>query len=453
MAAPPAQPPHHRKLTLKIAKLLSKEDVDEMLYLSEDFLLENERVGITNGIELMRSLERHKRLGPGNASYLLSCLKEIGREDLASILSQSLLMESPLQVDPPSFSLPNQMLQLKLSSVHSKQSKFAQQMKYMSTLTRNRRHWETEWEGLFQGLLHCMDDVHPLPHIDDVHGILSDTLEYIFGIVHAQTSALVHFQTAGSHRIATKHLQEANRIYKKLYSTFQGIHWDKRREGGVMTQASIASETCSFLADFLSELLGKQVVTSETEKLSETLNAIESLVYIAGHSMNILQWLFAVVHMTVAYSLDLSPYQTRLRSTVALLLRKGITHHNHLLQHLLRGTNIFKTATSHGLLSEVPEESLDASASMIQNCPVFVTLYVNLTVLLSFSEATPADWEQIKTNFREEEKMFARMYSHEVRVVFQELCSEVDSFLDETLDLALKQAPGLQEIVKAMLHY
>ncbi len=453
MAASPVHPPHHRKQTLKIAKLLSKEDVDEMLYLSEDFIPEDERAKITNGVELMRSLERHKRLGPGNTSYLFSCLKEIGREDLASVLSQNQLMTSSLQPVSYTLGMPYQLLQVKLSVVHSKQSKFAQQMRHMNTLTRSKLHWEEEWSGLFQGLMHCMDDVHPLPPPDDVHMVLSDTLDYIFGIVHAQTSALVHFQTAGNHIVATRYLQEANRIYKKLYSTFQSIQWTKRKEGGVMTQASVASETCSFVTDFLSELLGKQAVVNEAEKLSDTLNTIESLAFVAGHGLNVLQWLFTIVHMALTYSLDLSPYQAQLRSTAALLLRKGITHHNHLLQHLLGGTKIFETVKRNGLLNEVPEENLDASASMIQNCPVFVTLYVNLTVLLHFSEATSSDWSQIKTNFREKEKKFAKMYSHEVRIVFQELCSEVDSFLEDTVDTALKQAPGLQEIIKGMLHY
>ena len=36
----------------------------------------------------MRSLERHNRVAPGKYSYLLACLKEIGRIDLVKSLTE-----------------------------------------------------------------------------------------------------------------------------------------------------------------------------------------------------------------------------------------------------------------------------------------------------------------------------------------------------------------------------
>ena len=452
MAAPDSHPSHHRRQTLKIAKLLSKEDVDEIVYLSEDYIPPSEAAHISSGVDLMRCLERHSKLGPGDYGYLLSSLREVGREDLITKLSES-LSQPPLQFTPPSFRVPNQMLCMKLSVVQSKQMKYAQQMRYMNILTRSKPHWESEWKSLFDGLIFCMEDVHPLPHVFDMHKVLGHTLEHIFGVVHAQTSALVNFQTAGHHAAATRHLQEANASYQKLYTTLESIEWTKRKAGGVMTQASIAAKACSYLSDFLSELLGKEAVIDETTKLSETLSTIESLIYIAGNAVDMLQWLFVIIHMAIHYSLDLQQYKGQIKSTISLLLNRGITHHTDLLARLLKGTRILERVEGYGLISEVPEENLDASASMIKNCPVLMTLYVNFMILLSLAEGTPADWHQIKVNFVHQEKMFAKMYSHEVKVVFQELCNELDLFLEETIETALQQAPGLQELIKGMFCY
>ena len=79
-----SKPSPHRCKILTVSRLLSKEDVDEILYLSEDFIAQSEVKQISSGLDLMRSLEHHKRLASGKYKYLLACLKEIGRIDLAS---------------------------------------------------------------------------------------------------------------------------------------------------------------------------------------------------------------------------------------------------------------------------------------------------------------------------------------------------------------------------------
>ena len=84
-----SKPSPHRCKILTVSRLLSKEDVDEILYLSEDFIPQSEVKQISSGLDFMRSLERHKRLAPGKYNYLLACLKEIGRIDLAKSLLSS----------------------------------------------------------------------------------------------------------------------------------------------------------------------------------------------------------------------------------------------------------------------------------------------------------------------------------------------------------------------------
>ena len=102
------KPSPHRCKILSVSRYLSKEDVDEILYLSEDFIPQSEVKQISSGLDLMRSLERHNRVAPGKYSYLLACLKEIGRIDLVKSLTEfiySCLLESM----PASFRAPSQM--------------------------------------------------------------------------------------------------------------------------------------------------------------------------------------------------------------------------------------------------------------------------------------------------------------------------------------------------------
>lgn len=95
----------HRCKILSVSRLLSKEDVNEIVYLSEDFIPQSEVKQISSGLDLMRSLERHNRVAPRKYNYLLACLKEIGRIDLVKSLTEfiySCLLESM----PSSFEYP-----------------------------------------------------------------------------------------------------------------------------------------------------------------------------------------------------------------------------------------------------------------------------------------------------------------------------------------------------------
>ena len=83
------KPSPHRCKILTVSRLLSKEDVDEILYLSEDFIPQSEVKQISGGLSFMRSLERHKRLAPGKYSYLLACLKRLAGSILQKLSPSS----------------------------------------------------------------------------------------------------------------------------------------------------------------------------------------------------------------------------------------------------------------------------------------------------------------------------------------------------------------------------
>jgi len=87
-----SKPSAHRCMILKLSRLLSREDVNELLFLSEDFIPQSEVEQIFSGVDLMRSLEQHGRLSPAKYDYLLACLKEVGRLDLVIKNPQNLFL-------------------------------------------------------------------------------------------------------------------------------------------------------------------------------------------------------------------------------------------------------------------------------------------------------------------------------------------------------------------------
>ena len=157
-----SKPSPHRCKILTVSQLLSKEDVDEILYLSEDFIPQSEVKQISTGLDLMRSLEHHKRLALGKYSYLLACIKEIGRIDLARTLTEfiySCLLESM----PSSFRAPSQMYAAKLQILMNKQNRYVEGMRKLRAAAGN--HLWKEWMSstLFQLLRCTLNSISTLP--------------------------------------------------------------------------------------------------------------------------------------------------------------------------------------------------------------------------------------------------------------------------------------------------
>ena len=448
MARVHSEPSPYRKQMLRISQLLSKEDVDKIVYLSEDFVTASEVGRVSSGIDLMRCLERHSRSGPGNCSFLFYCLKEVGRDDLAAKLAEFIL-QPLVQCVPPSFTTSGQMLALKLNKVYSKQMRYAQQMRYMNSLTRTKSHWESNWSEIFQVVTQSLANLHPLPPVSDVAKVFGSTFEQVSGIARNLTSALVHFQTRGEHALASEYLQAVNANYKEFYTILESIQWKKWQHLGVLSEARIASKACSFLSDFLLEVLGKESIIEEVEKFSGTLTTIESLVGIAGNGLNLLQWMFVVAHMTSTHSLDFRTCEAQISSTISLLHEKGVAHRNELLADILRGTEVIDKVQQDGLLAARP----DTFGTMISNCPILLSLYISFLVLQYSALVTPGDLQQIHGNFVLQEKIFAKMYSQEVKAVFQQLCNELDGFLEQIVETALKREPTLQELIRGMFDY
>ena len=58
-----SKPSPHRCKILTVSRLLSKEDVDEILYLSEDFIPQSEVKQISSGLDLCTLIKHNELIG------------------------------------------------------------------------------------------------------------------------------------------------------------------------------------------------------------------------------------------------------------------------------------------------------------------------------------------------------------------------------------------------------
>ena len=188
----------YRKQMLRIAKLLSKEDVDEMVYLAEDFVPRSEARQISSGVDLMRCLEHHGRLGCGRYHYLLDCLKAIGRLDLATSLTDSIIPVSREFVKPH-FGFLDQMYGMKLGVLQSKWKRYTQYLKQMTTLAEDTCFWEQEWRTMFENLCMFLSSGHTTSAKSALQTVLGATLNDTSKATVAWTTAVADFDKYRKH--------------------------------------------------------------------------------------------------------------------------------------------------------------------------------------------------------------------------------------------------------------
>ena len=254
-----SKPSPHRCKILTVSQLLSNKDVDEILYLSEDFIPQSEVKQISSGLDLMRSLEHHKRLAPGKYNYLLTCVKEIGRIDLARTLTEfiySCLLESITS----SFRAPSQMYAAKLRILMNKQSRYVEGMRNLQAAAGNLHFWEKWISSIYHHIEKCASSSVPiLPKKVDISGLLQLTLESLESVSLPLLGAAVAFLQGTGKNEFGRRLQDIQLHKTRLFGDLRDaglseiFSWTERPQDLDLA----VSTASSALLDFLSELLEK----------------------------------------------------------------------------------------------------------------------------------------------------------------------------------------------------
>ena len=455
-----SKPSPHRCKILSVSRLLSKEDVDEILYLSEDFIPQSEVKQISSGLDLMRSLERHKRLAPGKYSYLLACLKEIGRIDLARTLTEfiySCLLESI----PSSFRTPSQMYAAKLRILMNKQSKYVEGMRNLQAAAGNLHFWEEWMSSIYRHIEKCASVSVPiLPEKVDIPGLLHITLESLENVLLLWVDAAVAFLQGTSKSEFRRRLQDIHLHKTRLFGDLSGaglseiFSWT-----GHPQHLDLAVSTASHaLFDFLSELLGKAADNERVGRLLKSLSDIESITPESHGFETLAQLLFLLTKAAVSSPVKCHSCEPLLKSLL-YQLKTVISCDKSNVRFVLQGTKLEAKVCKMDPQVQKKCEFL-IWAPGLETCPLGITVVTCLLALLNASELTPIQWQQIETQLLQ----YFKAHQNTIITVEQlmpQVCEamqyELDNFRDTSLTELMDVIPGekdyLQDLVASVFCY
>ena len=460
-----SKPSSHRCKILTVSRLLSKEDVDEILYLSEDFIPQSEVKQISTGLDLMRSLEHHKRLAPGKYSYLLACLKEIGRIDLTRTLTE-FIYSCLLELIPSSFRAPSQMYAAKLHILMNKQSKYVEGMRNLQAAAGNLHFWEEQISSFFHHLLRCTSDsALILPEKVDIPEFLHLTLEGVKSVSLPWIGAAVAFLQGTSKTELTKKLQDIQLHKMRLFGDLSGaglntiFSWTEDPQH-LDLAVSVAS---SALFDFLSELLGKTADNERAKRLSKSLSDIKSITPESYGFETLTQLLLLLTKVAVSSSTE-CPGCEPLMKSLLYQLKNVINCKSSKVLTVLQGTKLeakfLKMNLSTSEFTQEERNFLDCLPEL-DACPLLITMLVCLLALLSVPEITPIHWQQIEKQLLQYLEIQRQNVIAPVKRLMPQVCEamqyELDNFRDTSLTELMDVIPGendhLQDLVASVFHY
>ena len=459
MALISSKPSSHRCKTLTVSRLLSRENVDDILYLSEDFIPQSEVGQISSGVDLMRSLERHGRLGPGRYDYLLACLKEIGRLDLAKIVTEflySYLLESL----PQSFRLSRQAYATKLHILTNKQSRYVESMRNLQTATSDARFWEERRSKDVHGLLSCTSK--SAPSISwKVGELLQLTLDGLANIAAPWLAAVNGFLQGT--RVERKLLQHIHSNKRKLFNDLREaglkeIFSSTERPQHLDQAVSTAS---SALLDVLSELLGKAADDERVERLLKSLSDIKSITPESYSIGTIIHLLLLLTKMVVCSSIECHSCEPLLKSL--LHQQKNVVFRNsRQLMQIFRGTKLAeKFCITELQRLEYAHDESNFIAKGMDGCPMVITILVCIFTLFNAPELTPMTWQLIEKQLLEYLKLQQQNTTMVTEHIMPRLCEalqhELDDFRDTSLTELVRDVPrkddSLQYLIASVLNY
>ena len=467
MALMSSKPSSHRCKILRVSQLLSREEIDQIIYLSEDFIPQSEVMQVASGVDLMRSLERHGRLAPGRYDYLLACLKEIGRLDLATSLTE-FLYRYRLESLPPSFRLPSQVYATKLHILMNKQSRYAESMRNLETATSYVHFWEEQCSKDVHHLLSCTSKgALSLPLRIGVIELLPLILDSLANILVAWLAAVDRFLQGTS---VERKLQDIHLNMRKLSNGLRdaGLKeiFSSSEKPRHLDQA--VSTASSALLDLLSELLGKAAEEERVERLLKSLSDIKSITPESYSFGTIIQLLLLLTKMVVCSSIECHSCEPLLKSLLHQL-KNVIIRNNRQLMQVFQGTKLaekFSTTELQRLESIHDESTFIAQGSYLPAmdvCPLVITVLVCILTLLNTSELTHIEWQQIETQLLEYLRLCKQNAIFTVKHIMPRLCEalqrELDGFRDTSLTELVKDVPGRDDrsqlvyIIASLLSY
>lgn len=385
------EPSIHRKCLLRLSKSLDQKEINELLYLSEDFIPQSEVTDIQSGVDLVRSLEKHGRLGPRNYSYLTHCLVEIGRVDLAQKLD-------PSQMEG---TLPRHVIRLKQSVKRE-----LEQMSRSATLE--------VWVGeTLQQLSIQLEFSNPLK-VRNTNQTLKAATKLISSAIEQSGRILEEVKHDRLPRL-TNSTSRMERLEEDLSTALSNSPLQSTTSSNTVEPverfknkhplSEVANNLYSSLSELLHELYGETEVRTKLKELEESLGAVKSLLHTNAH---ICFGFLSLIHITDTVASNstevLDKEAQEIIESFVLGFPEGaiITVSKHTLA-ALEGTAVLEALKEDKALdilfnSNPPKLECPCKAN---KCLRFGLLTVLLTLYKSAS-LTQSDWRSIQSRIMQQ---------------------------------------------------
>ena len=457
------QPSLYRRLLLTVAQRLSKDDVDQIVFLLEDGSVPRSEVEqISSGVGLMRSLEQHGKVAPGRYFYLLSCLRDIGRYDLASLVTQS---EPAASYLPLYFQMPTQLLHLKFQTLQRKQERYLQSKQQLKAAT-NIEFWRSLWaaESEFYSELTANSD-----SIYNDGGFSEVTKALLCGIpkrLTVITDGLSSYHNSKRLKSFTKQVKACTRIGEDIISSVHCNMIDgmdpkcpDKKSSNYQSLTAITSDAHNSLCDFLADLVGEEIVKRWSKNITEDIAMTSDAITVNyPYCWDILIYIMAFLKQI--FNRFLTDFHVRMEESLKLFLteqlevyKSVIKSNSNWISAVLHGTSVLNKLQNDGLLSD---GSCVVGAPFSNTVCHMVYASLIVVVLLYHEDISPHNLQNIKENLDDlllkKSIEYPITYSGFEASIATDFADMLDEFRDGTLIDVLGNSDETKQLIADVFH-
>ena len=452
-----------RKNVLEVFRGLKKEEVEQIRWLSKDFFQAKEAPCFEeeiSGITLLHMMEENSLVGPGNYSFLVECLEEIGRPDL--IL---LILPPQLPYIPPSLDIPALLNQKRIESIQVKKTQYQFGMRHLVAVREGASQKTVKNAGgWYRRILGALSPKLVEKHSSYILENLPKTLMNMSLYLNSLLDATLELECNGDTEKFVKHLAECDEHLDVLQNLMKEIGWDdlpRKRENLATSRQYHPIRQASYgafsgVAEYLLEFCGsKEQFQEETRHLCCVLTHLESTLRLAGYFWSLTSWLIALLQVAVRSPVSLNQYEGLFRILV-VRNKKIIKSNSGMLEAVLNqtpvGRKLLESFRKQKLITNTLPSANEASsyAVLLHTSVIPAPVFVFVLLLLSEYPSLAADDLEVivaslKDHISEQEAAFCQVNGVVTMTVLQGIFRKIEAFRQSKIQ-ELHSDHGVEEI-------
>ena len=414
----------------------------------------------TTGVNLLQAMEDSHLVGPGNYSFLVDCLQEIGRPDLVVRI-----LPPALPYLPPTLDIPALLNGKRMETLRLKKTQYQFGMQHLVALKHTAsQNTAKNAGGWYKRIL---GSLAPKVVDEDSSYIIENLPTTLINMslhLNSLLDGVQEYECNGDTPKFAELMAECKTYLDVLQNMMEEIDWDnlpRKRENLATSKQYHPVRQASYgafsgLAELLLEFsCSRERLQEETRHLSSVLGRLEAILQLSGYMWSLTSWLIALLQVAVRSPVSLSKYEGLFR--ILVVRNRRIIHSNsHMLEAVLSKTPVGRTLlhlfrkkkligdTSLSYVGSQSAVLLHLSATPI---PVFVFV---LLLLSEHPSLDPEDLEVIveslKDHIKEREEVFCQINRTVTMMVLEGISKNIESFRQSRMEDLTSEGCVIEEI-------